>query len=131
VELPVVEVLVPVELPAPEEEPIEPDVPAPVEPEEPADPEELPPIPEPELREPEVPEPALPDEPEEPLEPIPLDEPVLAPDPEELASSVFLPQAPSESKAAKATLTAIAGLILDVNMSVSFKDWIGCEVSQN
>lgn len=89
----------PVELPASEEEPIGPAVPTP---EEPADPEELLPILEPEL------EPMLPE--------------VLAPgpDPEELASSGFLPQAPSASRPANARLTAAAGLILDVYISVPF-----------
>jgi hypothetical protein len=95
----VVEVPKPVELTASEEEPIGPAVPTP---DEPADPEELPPTLEPEL------EPMLPE--------------VLAPepDPEELASSVFLPQAPSISKPASAKLTAAAGLILDVYIWVSF-----------
>lgn len=95
-----VEVFVPVELPAPEDEPIEPEPPV-LEPEPPA---------------PEVPDGLLPPrpEPEDPLEPIPLEELEPEPDPEELASSVFLPQAPSVSKAASTTLAATAGLILDV-----------------
>ena len=101
-----VEVFVPVELPAPEDEPIGPEPPM-LEPEPPAP-------------EPEVPDGLLPPrpEPEDPLEPIPLDELEPEPDPEELASSAFLPQAPSASKAASATLAATAGLILDVYIRV-------------
>ena len=99
-----VEVFEPIELPAPEDEPIEPE----------------PPMLEPEPPEPEVPDGVLPPrpEPEDPLEPIPLEELEPEPDPEELASSAFLPQAPSVSKAASATLATTAGLILDVYIRV-------------
>ncbi len=38
----------------------------------------------------------------------------------EVVSSTFLPQAPSASKAARATAVAAAGLNLDASMSVSF-----------
>lgn len=129
-----------------EEEPLPPVVPEPIV----LDPTELPELLDPmpaEPEEPDMPEepdapelPEVPEEPDEPDMPEPPEEPVEPPEglveddeeplPEAPASSVFLPQAPSASKAASATLTAATGLILDPYISIPFKDEVGCDISQ-